>query len=176
MHLVNVGLGEFEIDADGFEGGMSEHGLEGVDVTAVAEVLNGEGMAEAVGMNVGDACAFADGLKHSREFCASHRAVEFGEEERVTRQGVLAGGEVAPDHLSRAGGEGEQAFLHPFALVNKDTVVAVVEVFHVQVAEFGGADAGVEQEQEDGAFALEGAEGVIGVASMADVDFGAVEG
>lgn len=48
MHLVHVGLRQFQIDADGFEGGVAEHGLERVHVAAVAQVLDREGVAEAV--------------------------------------------------------------------------------------------------------------------------------
>lgn len=39
---------------------MSQQGLERVDVPAVAQELDGEGMAEAMGMDVGNSGAFAD--------------------------------------------------------------------------------------------------------------------
>lgn len=58
----DVGLGEAEIEATHFEGGVAEDGLEAVDVSAVAEVGDGEGVAEAVGVAIGDACAGADGF------------------------------------------------------------------------------------------------------------------
>ena len=177
MDGVEVNLCEFEIDADRFEGGVSEHGLEGVGVAAVAQVHDGEGVTEAVGVDVWNPCPFADGLEHGGEFGAGEGAVDAGEEEGV---GGLGGGmtvcEVAPDHLSGARRDGKQAFLHPLALADEDAVVTGVEILHVEVAEFGCADASVEEQEQDGAVALERVEGVVGGASVDAIDFGSAEG
>ena len=101
MDLIEIHLCEFEIDADGFKGGMSEHGLEGVSIAAVAQVHDGEGVTEAVRVDVGDACAFADGLEHGGEFGAGEGAVDAGKKEGIGGlRGGMTVGEVAPDHLS----------------------------------------------------------------------------
>lgn len=49
-----VGLGQGDVDADGFEFFMAEQALEFEDVAAVAQEVDGEGVAEAVGGGVFD--------------------------------------------------------------------------------------------------------------------------
>ncbi len=62
MGGVRVGLGNSEIDFDGFDVFMAEDILQGPEVglaavEAVPEKVDGERMAEAVDANAGDACA-----------------------------------------------------------------------------------------------------------------------
>ena len=57
---VYVGLGDGEVAFDHFEGRVAENPLEGVDVAAVAKVIDGEGVAESVDGGFLDAGPFAD--------------------------------------------------------------------------------------------------------------------
>ena len=81
MGVGGVGLGKFEVTADHFEGGVAEEALEGVDVSAVAEVVDGEGVAKAVGVGFGDAGAFAEGLQVRAEGGAVEGVVLLGDED-----------------------------------------------------------------------------------------------
>ena len=54
MFGVQVSLGEGEVDADGIHFGVTEEDLEGVGVPTIAEEEDGEGVAEAVGVAIGD--------------------------------------------------------------------------------------------------------------------------
>jgi len=56
----DVGLGDGQVVLDHFEGAVAKDALEGVDVAAVPEIINGEGVAEAVDGGVFDISAFTD--------------------------------------------------------------------------------------------------------------------
>ena len=61
MGALDVGLGEAGVVADHVQLFVSEDHLEGEDVASSTEVGYGEGMAQAVGVDVGDAGAVGDG-------------------------------------------------------------------------------------------------------------------
>lgn len=62
----DVGLGEGEVAFDHLEAGVAEECLQGKDIAAVAQVVEGKGMAEAVRVNPGFACSSAEAV----EMCA----------------------------------------------------------------------------------------------------------
>jgi len=66
----DVGLGDEEVAFDHIEGGVAQGGLERVDVAVVAQVLDGECVAEAVGIDVGDAGALAETVEVGAELAA----------------------------------------------------------------------------------------------------------
>lgn len=78
-----IGFGEGEVFADHFEGGVAEEALEGEDVATVAEVLDGKGMAEAVGVDVADVCARTQAHEEVSDGVAVHGGVVFGDEEGI---------------------------------------------------------------------------------------------
>lgn len=104
MGLVDVGLGNGEVDFHGVKIGVAEGALEGVDISPIAEVGNGKGMAESVGVAIGYAGAFSQAGEHAVEAGALHVVASggAGEEGGVGRI-VGTGGEIFPEGLASAG-------------------------------------------------------------------------
>ena len=118
---------------------------------------------------------FADRDELLEQAVAVHRQVVRGGEERLVGLRFRAGGEVFPDGLGGAGADRKDAL---FVALAEDFEV---EVFEVQVADPGGAElfgaqAGVEQEEDDGAVAVLVGEGVEAVRAAVGVGFGAGQG
>jgi len=160
-----VGLDEAEVAFDHFEGGVAEEALEGPGVAVVAEVGDGEGVAEPVGVDVGDAGAVADAFEGEAEVVGPEGAgsvVGADDEQWIGVAGGVvldAGGEVAPEVAG--GGFAEVAdslFVVTTAALAADVdgVGGEVEVGDGEAAEFGAADAGVEEEEENGLVAVGG--------------------
>lgn len=63
MAGVDVGLGDGKVVVDHGEGGVAEDHFEGVGVATVAQVVDGEGVTEAVGVDVGYFGAVADAVQ-----------------------------------------------------------------------------------------------------------------
>jgi hypothetical protein len=63
--LGGVGVGELEVGLDHFHGGVTEEHLQGVGVAAVAQVVDGKGVAEAARVGVRKAGAVAEGATPS---------------------------------------------------------------------------------------------------------------
>lgn len=172
----DVGLGDLDVSADHVHAGVAKEYLEGVGVAAIAEVVDGEGVAKAVDVGVVDSGALGDGGDGVVEMIAGEGLAVAGDEEGVIGGFGEAGGEVAPDGGGGVVGEGEGAFFGSFA-EDAQAPVSKVEVVDAGGAEFGGAQAGVEQEQEYGAVALCVGEGVGGgTFARAGVGFGFAEG
>ena len=49
--LVKISLGDWEVAFDHIHCGVAEHDLEGVRIAAISQVVDGEGMSEAVDVN-----------------------------------------------------------------------------------------------------------------------------
>ena len=64
MCVFNVDLGDGNVALDHLQGGVAEDALEFEDVAAIAEECDGEGMAEAMGVGVGDVGALAQAADH----------------------------------------------------------------------------------------------------------------
>lgn len=176
MGAVEIDLGEGEVAFDHVERGVPEQFLEGVGVATVAQVLDGEGVAEAVRVDVSDAGAGSQGAEGLGERGGIDAAVVVGAEERFVGFGIGTGGQVAPERLRGAGRIRQGAFAGAFAH-DLDALVAVVELVHLEPGQFADAHASVEQEQHDGAGAFGVNDGVIGAAfAFAFVGFGARDG
>lgn len=59
---LEVGLGDIEVVAHGLHVGVAKNHLEGEGIAAVFEVLDGEGVAEAMRVDILDACTRGDGI------------------------------------------------------------------------------------------------------------------
>lgn len=159
MGVGGVGLGEVEIAADHFQAGVAEELLEGVDVSAVSEVVDGEGVPEAVRVDVGYAGACAEGGEVVTEVGAVELGALLGDEEPGSRgPGGVSIGEVGPKGLGGAGADvdGARFGLPPAqASFSQDGGGAGlgVDVADVQVAELGGTYAGIQQKEDEGAIA-----------------------
>mgnify|MGYP007071584450 CR=1 FL=1 len=98
MGGLGIGVGEGEVFAHHFEGGVTEEALEREDVAAVAEVLDGEGVAEFVGVGGGDVGAPGQAVEKAADGVAIHEGAVDGDEEGVFGEGFGgAGGEVFPE-------------------------------------------------------------------------------
>ena len=53
MEILQVGFCDLEIFFHHLHGGVTEDLLKAIGLSAVAEVVNGEGVAEAMGMDIG---------------------------------------------------------------------------------------------------------------------------
>lgn len=157
MAGVEVGLGEGEVDADGGHVAVAEEELEGEGIATIAEVEDGEGVTEAVGVDVGDASTVSEGDKEFEEAIPGEGLVLVGGDEGAVGGIVGAGGEVFPEGGGGAWGEGEDAFFGAFA-GDFEAAVFGVEVQDAGVAELGGAQAGIQEEADEGA----GAVGLVG--------------
>ncbi len=67
MGIVDVGLDDGEVALDHGQGFVAEHPLEGVDIAAIAQKVDGKCVAEAVEGDAGDALAGADALEELAE-------------------------------------------------------------------------------------------------------------
>ncbi len=63
MGFVEIDLRQGEVAFDHIQGGMTEHFLQGVGIAAIAQVLDGEGVTEAVRMDAFDAGLDPQGLQ-----------------------------------------------------------------------------------------------------------------
>ncbi len=179
MGVFDIYLGDGEIAADHIERGVAEHGLEGEDIAAVAQVVDGKGVAETVGMDAGDVGAFSKANKQAPEGTPIQRDVRFrAHKAGGIHAGIsgLASGEVAPDGLAGAGIEVRQAFFVALA-EDEELASAQVHVLNAQLAEFGGAQASIHQGEDDGDIAQGGGTGVVaGGLAWPGVDAGALAG
>lgn len=64
MRFVDVHLRELEVDPDHVQGGMPQESLQGVGIASIAQVLDGEGMAESVWVDVLHAGTRTQGNEH----------------------------------------------------------------------------------------------------------------
>lgn len=170
MGVGAVGAHDVEVASDHLESGVTEEVLEGEGVAAVAEVGDGEGVTKAVGVDVGrDASTFADALDGFAEDVAGHGAGVIGGadgEEGVGGDGVLeARSEVTPEGAGGAFAEIDDALFFVAALTfasDADGIGGEVEVFDLNVAQLLSADAGIEEDEDDGAVAVGGGAAVGG--------------
>lgn len=75
---------------------MTEHLLQGVGIAAIAQVLDGEGVTEAVRMDAFDAGLDPQGLQGFVELGRVYFATIVGGKERFVLLGIWPGGEVSP--------------------------------------------------------------------------------
>lgn len=57
--VFDVGLDDAQVVLHHFQGGVAHHPLQAVDVAAVAQEFDGEGVAETMGVAIADTGAFA---------------------------------------------------------------------------------------------------------------------
>jgi len=81
--VLDVDVGDGEIAFDHFEGGVAEDALQGVNVPLIAKIVDGEGVSEAVGMDLFDAGAQADAQHEFAQHFAVEGVVQVGDEEWI---------------------------------------------------------------------------------------------
>ena len=112
---LDIDLGNGEIALDHIERGMPEQLLEGEDIAAVAQKLDGKGMAETVGMAVWHVGAVAQGVEQVLETVAGKGAVFIGDEKVGADIDFIAKSNIAPERLGGVVGKWDVAFLVPLA-------------------------------------------------------------
>ena len=153
VSAVQIDLGQLEVVADHIEGGVAKDALEGECVAAVAQESDGEGMPETVRMAVGHPGALTGSVEQLEELGAIERAAGVGDEEGSLDRFPFAGDQVLEDSFAGAGRNGDDALTIAFA-EGEHIPVAQVHIDDFEAAQLGGAQAGIEQEQDDGAVAV----------------------
>lgn len=172
-----VGLGDVEIVVDHIERGVTEQALKGEDVTAAAQVPDGEGVAEAVGVDVGNAGAFFDTAQHESDGDFGHR------EEKVGWAGgafFFHAGDVEPQGASGCIAQYDQpgfGFLAGAVGGDEYFTGLEVDVFDLDAEEFANAQACIEQGEYERFIALTGGDALaVGLAvALDEVVFGVFE-
>ena len=157
MYPGAVGLGDTRIAAHHGQIRVSEQFLEGEQVAPVAQVGDGEGVAEAVRVNMGDASAFADAGELQVQVVAVHGPLVVCRTDRdqvVVGIGGHARRKVTPERLGRAFAELDEAGLVALAVLDGDAVAGHVNVFDPDTAQLRSAQPGVDEEQDDAAVAI----------------------
>ena len=77
----DVGLGDGEVTVDHAEGGMTEHALQGKDVAAVFEELDGKGVAKAVDGGTGYSGSLTGTAEEAAQCVSGQGLVCAGDEE-----------------------------------------------------------------------------------------------
>jgi len=150
---VEVRLGEGEVEANGVHVGVTEEELEGEGVATIAKVEDGEGVTEAVGVAIGDAGAGAEGIEEFEQTITGEGLLLLGEEERAVDGIIRARDEDLPEGLGGFGRERQAAFFGAFAH-DLQAAVLQVQIKDAGGAELGGAQASVEEGEEEGAGAV----------------------
>ena len=102
MVLIEIYLGEGEVILDHIQGGMPQHHLKRIRIAAIAEVVDGESMAEAVDVDTGNPGADADGDQDAQQ-TGDGDGMPIGIcKDGVIGYGVFAGGEITPKDLTGA--------------------------------------------------------------------------
>jgi len=172
---LEVGLGEVEVGADHFHSGVTEDDLEGVGIASIAEEADGEGVAKTVGVDVLHTGAASDGGELFEQAVAVHRHVVGGDEKRFGGDMGFPAGEIFPQRLGDARADGKDAFFGAFA-EDFEIEVAGVQIGDAGLAQLIGAQAGIEQQENDGAVAVLIGELVAGGCAMVGVGLAAGEG
>jgi hypothetical protein len=152
-----VDFGEAGVAAHHFEGGVAEEVLEGGHVAAVAEEVDGEGVAEAVRGGADDAGALAEAGDEFLDGGAFEGLVgAAGGDEGGGGGGGWAVGEVAPEGFAGGLADVDDAGFVAFAMLDEEAAGFAVVVAELEGAEFGDAEAGIEEDDEDGDVAVLG--------------------
>jgi len=169
--LGDVDFGEAGVAADHLERGVTEQVLERIDVASVAQEVDGECVPEAVRVDVVEAGAPAEAVEVLGQVAPVEWPVVSVDEEAlgaVAVAGGVTGDEVAGEEFGGSWGESHEPL---FACSGVEAAFAGdgggagrdVDVGDAQFAEFADADAGVEEEEEDGAIAEGAACGQLGL-------------
>lgn len=161
MGGVEVYLGQGDVAFDHLQSGVAEQALEFESVTAVAQEIDSEGVTKTMGVDVLDAGALAQAAEEVAQAGGGDGDQGLG------GSSVGAGKKVTPNGFEGAGVNGDDALFLPFA-GDFDVAVALVHILDEEAggavagvgAEFGGADAGIEEKQDDGPVAVGGGAGV----------------
>jgi hypothetical protein len=65
--LIEIDLGEGKVILDHIQGSMPQHHLKGIGIATIAQVVDGEGVAEAVDVDTGHPGAAANGDQDTKE-------------------------------------------------------------------------------------------------------------
>lgn len=144
--LVQVDLGNGQVAAHHLQGAVPQDGLQGVDITTVAQKVDREGVAKAVRVHVWNAGALGRGVEQFEQLAAVHLVALFGQDQIVVDAIVGPAAQVIPDDLGRARRNGDDAVLAalPCQDLDRFVFVAQIHVFDAQLAQLGGAQACVE--------------------------------
>ena len=159
MLVVQVGLDDFEISFHHVQGRVTEHLLQGVDVAAVAQELDGKGVAKAVRVDVGDEGALPAAVQDAQQGVAGHGeglTIGGSKERRLGREGGGAADAVLPEGATGWLLDAEEAAFVAFSLADNEMAGGLVVVGQGEGAQLGGAQATVEQGQQDGVIAQGG--------------------
>jgi hypothetical protein len=134
--------------------GVAEQSLDVELARVLFDRPGGEGVSEAVGVDLGQTGLAAEPTEHLLEAVGAERdagledmQVRRGEEERPVF--VAAKLHITQERLPAACGEGDDALLVALAMEHPQPAAVQVQVFEAQLDELGAADARIEQGKED---------------------------
>ena len=122
---IQVGLGDGQVGLDHLHSRMAEHDLERVGVAAIAQKVDGEGVAEAGDVDMAQAGAPSNDAHGMQQLAVIQRVAVAGGDEAVTNRIIFALGKITPDGLAGGGRDRDGALLAAFA---EDGDAAVLEV------------------------------------------------
>ena len=171
-----VDLRDGQVTFHHVEAAVAEELLEGVRIAAVAQICDRKGVAEAVGVDVGDAGAAAEAAQVEGQMAALDGGAVGGGEERSVGRGV-ATDQVGPEGFAGKGLDVDDTLAAGAGVVARlpedaEGASGLVVVGDGEAAEFAGADAGVEEDEDEGAVAAAQVGGA-GVAAAGTVAVGA---
>lgn len=115
MSRLDIHLGDGQVTFDHVQGGMTKDPLQGVNIATIAQEVDREGVAEAVNSGIRDAGTLTQAVDRLQKIVAANgSSVDRGKGGGVD-QHVGAGREVGPKRLGSPAGDGDLAFLAPFA-------------------------------------------------------------
>lgn len=154
MSAVDIGLDDFQIAAYHFQRGMTQAGLERVDVAAVAQEVDGKCMAESMGRGARDTGTVPGALDEEAQRLARETLANVVREQGIiaVEVGIAFCGQIAP-HAAGGPASGPQYSLFGPLAHHFDAVVIDVGIGDGEAAELRGAHAGIEQSTNDGLIA-----------------------
>ena len=157
-----VGLGNGGVGADHLQGFVAQRLLQGSGVAAVAQILDGECVAETVRVDAFDAGPLAETFDQLEQRIAGQwDGAETYERRFVDSRFAAFGDDVTGDRFQTGGAQRQGALLAALA-DDSDAGIPQIDVAQAQLAEFGSPDACVDEYEDDGPIPNPGGPLVVG--------------
>lgn len=138
------------VAAEHGRGGVAEEELD-IDLAGLLfDGPGGEGVTKAMRVDLGDGGLFAEALEDGAHGGAAEGAAAAGEEEGA-RVKASKPAQVVLDRLAGSLPDSDHSLLVALAVADVDALAAEVDVLQLQVRQLAGAEAGVEEGENEGA-------------------------
>lgn len=135
---LDICLGELYIDLNRLQIFVAKDLLQFKDVAPVAQEIDGEGVAEAVGMDVGHFGLVCDADEEVAQVVALDEAIGVGGEERVLLFGVGTICQVAPDGVTSRFAQVDDTLFVTLGVFDEETPTLGIVVAQGEPTKFGG--------------------------------------